>query len=88
MDKMNNINDINNITLNSNSEESFESESEDVLERVGICFDSNEKFEQSNDFIRSYFKDECSGINREGLPVKMTRATYHQMMNAMIMDAC
>lgn len=50
MDKMNNINDI---TLNSNSEESSESEREDVLDRVGIYFNSNEKFEQSDYFTRS-----------------------------------
>lgn len=74
MDKMNNIN---NITLNSNNKESSESEREDVLGRVEIYFNSNEKSEQSDYFTRSYFEDEFPEINREGLPVKMTKATYH-----------
>lgn len=77
MDKMNNINDINNITLNSNSEESSESESEDVLEKVRICFDFTKKSKQSDCFTHLPSEDEFPVINHEGLPVKMTKATYY-----------
>lgn len=72
MDKMNNMV---NISLTSNDEESNESEREYVFGRVEIRFNSNEKYKQTDYFTQSDYEDEFTEINREGLPVKMTRVT-------------
>ena len=77
---MDNMNNMNNITLNSNDEESTESEREYVFHRVEIHFNSNEKYEQTDYDTQSFCDYEYLVINPEGLPVKTTRAMYNKII--------